>query len=144
VVSIPAKPFRVLIVDDDAASRETAAAILEADFEVFTESSPLRAAERVATEQFHVACIDREMPGMNGEELLRLIRERSPTTGTLMITGAPHDASAALRSDPELVAILGKPFDPNRLVRLVEQLARLSEMRQTLARSARPPTRRPV
>ena len=142
-MSSSAKPFRVLIVDDDAASRETAAAILGSDFDVFTESSPLRAAERLATEQFHVACIDREMPGMTGEELLRLIRQRSPTTGTLMITGAPHDAGAALRADPELVAILGKPFDPNRLVHLVEQLGRLSEMRQSLARAARPLTRPP-
>ena len=138
------KPFRVLVVDDDAASRETAAAILGVDFDVSTESSPLRAAERLVSEDFHVACIDREMPGMTGEELLRVVRERSPTTGTLMITGAPHDAAAALRADPELVAILGKPFDPNRLVHLVEQLARLSEVRRALARSARPPTRRQV
>ena len=79
----------IIVVDDDRNLLESVRrALVTAGFQkIKTESDPRAAAllfEKGAT--FDVALLDISMPGMNGIELLEIIRSHSPFTECLMVT----------------------------------------------------------
>jgi two-component system response regulator DesR len=95
--------IRVLLADDQALVRGAIAALLglEPDLEVVAEVGS--GDEAVAASVEHspdVALLDVEMPGLDGIEAARLIRERSPATRVLMVTtfGRPGYLMRALKA----------------------------------------------
>src|SRR4051812_10572044 len=85
---LPAVTGRILIVDDDESQRRTLAAILpDRDFEVQLASDGKDALERLATFNADVIVADLVMPGMDGFELLRHLKERGDLTPAIALTG---------------------------------------------------------
>lgn len=71
---------RALVVDDMLAGRELLAEELrEAGFAVTLASSGFQALEKLAERQFDLVVTDFQMPGIDGLELLRRVRESSNT-----------------------------------------------------------------
>jgi DNA-binding NtrC family response regulator len=78
---------RILVVDDERAIRDLLSdAISDAGYEVLCASNGEEALSLVGQENIHIAICDIKMPGMNGIDLLRKIRDVSPETIVLMIT----------------------------------------------------------
>ena len=103
---------RVLIVDDDAAVRETVRRLLtEKGHEVFEASSGAGAISAVKRIRPHLVLLDIDMPGMSGVETLRRIRESDGTAGVMMITGNDELETMALCRDYGAYDYLVKPFD---------------------------------
>ena len=93
--------IRLVIADDQALVRGAIAALLglEPDLEVVAEvGSGDDAVAAVVEHRPDVALLDVEMPGLDGIEAARLIRERSPATHVLMVTtfGRPGYLKRAL------------------------------------------------
>jgi two-component system response regulator DesR len=93
--------IRLVIADDQALVRGAIAALLglEPDLEVVAEVGSGGDAVAAAVEHRpDVALLDVEMPGLDGIEAARLIRERSPSTHVLMVTtfGRPGYLKRAL------------------------------------------------
>jgi two-component system response regulator DesR len=81
--------IRLVLADDQALVRGAIAALLglEPDLEVVAEvGSGDAAVEAVLEHSPDVALLDVEMPGLDGIEAARVIRERSPGTRVLMVT----------------------------------------------------------
>ncbi len=79
---------RILLVDDEEGVRETMAAILEREgYEVVSAPSGEEALEHVHGNAFDLLLTDLRMEGMSGVELMAAIRERSPETPSIMLTG---------------------------------------------------------
>src|SRR5687768_7948605 len=80
-------PVRVLVVDDDAGTRESTAAILS--IECFVETAPhgMAAISMLERGEFEVLVVDYEMPGMSGTELLRRAAVRHPNAVGILVTG---------------------------------------------------------
>jgi signal transduction histidine kinase len=96
------KRAQVLIVDDDPDLLQALSDALHLRMRgvvVETAESALVALERLESRDYDAIVADIRMPGMNGIELLRRIREVRPDTPTLLITGhGEHDlAIEALR-----------------------------------------------
>lgn len=70
-----AKNGRVLIVDDDPVGRQALEFALESDFEVVVSSSGEDALEKIAASPFDLMLLDIEMPGIDGYETCRRLRE---------------------------------------------------------------------
>lgn len=85
------------------------------------------ASERLAVNDYDVVVLDRDLPGMSGDELCRsLVRANSPTR-VLMLT-----AAAAVRQRVAGLSLgaddyLGKPFDFTELVARIRALGRRSQ-----------------
>ena len=95
----------VLVVDDDAAFRAVLASELERmEFDVRAAESGEEAVERVAASDPDVVLLDLRLPGMGGLDALKAIRERSPRTEVIMLTG--HGTS-----DTALDAVRAGAFD---------------------------------
>ncbi|HHX65466.1 MAG TPA: response regulator [Chloroflexi bacterium] len=103
---------RILVVDDDLGIRETMFDILTLEnYSVDVAASGEEAVERCRKERYDVALLDIRMPGMNGVETLRVLREIDPNLRVIMITG--HEvgdlASEAMEAGAE--AVFRKPLD---------------------------------
>ena len=99
--------MRILVVDDDAESREIAARALAGTGAAITEAGSGREAlEEWQKQFFDVLICDLAMPGMDGYELLQIIR-RSPSNGHHSVA----IALTALASDSDRKAVLDAGFD---------------------------------
>lgn len=120
--------FQVLVVDDDRGMLASISSVLSDDVDVVTCETPQHALELLKIRSFHVVCSDFKMPGMNGLELLRRVSESGQPVGCLLITGS--DEYRSVGNDRHYVLL--KPFDPQRLIAMVMQLARVTEMKRSV------------
>ena len=127
---------RLLLVDDDATIRDS---LTEALTDATTEVVAAESAERALTlvgDRIDVVLTDVRMAGLDGVELLRLLRERVPDVDVVLMT-AYDDMSTVIAAMREGAAeFLVKPLDLHELRRV---LARVFEDRLTRARADRRP-----
>ncbi|NWA00920.1 sigma-54-dependent response regulator transcription factor FleR [Pseudomonas gingeri] len=116
--------IKVLLVEDDRALREALAdTLLLAGYEFRAVACAEDALEAVAQESFSLVISDVNMPGMDGHQLLGLLRARQPLLPVLLMTahGAVERAVEAMRQGA--ADYLVKPFEPKALLDLVARHA---------------------
>jgi DNA-binding NtrC family response regulator len=128
------KKLRVLIVDDDPGALSVLDAILSEEFEVVTCLSSREALKILKTQSFQVVCTDFQMPHMNGLVLLQQIEQFPEYTAGLLITGSTDVKSHKDWSDERRVVVVFKPYDPDKLLRVVRQFAQIANMRRRVDR----------
>jgi PAS domain S-box-containing protein len=97
-MAVEASSIRVLHVDDDAEFRELTAEFLERmddRLEVVTAESSEAGLSRLETESVDCIVSDQDMPGMDGLELLRRIRESHPDLPFILFTGKGSEEIAS-------------------------------------------------
>lgn len=111
---------RLLVVDDDANHTRVTAIGLRIDgFEVEMAQTADAALELMAGQTFDVAVVDLMLPGTNGIQLARLIRERHAAT-RIVLTSAYHLSERQLvRVDCGAIGFVPKPFDLTELARFL-------------------------
>src|SRR5450830_1772756 len=117
--------IKVLLVEDDRALREALAdTLLLAGHDYRAVGSAEEALEAVEQEPFSLVVSDVNMPGMDGHQLLGLLRARQPQLPVLLMTahGAVERAVDAMRQGA--ADYLVKPFEPKALLELVARVAR--------------------
>lgn len=115
---------KVLLVEDDRALREALAdTLLLAGHDYAAVGSAEEALLAVAREPFSLVVSDVNMPGMDGHQLLGLLRARQPQLPVLLMTahGAVERAVDAMRQGA--ADYLVKPFEPKALLDLVARHA---------------------
>jgi DNA-binding response OmpR family regulator len=107
----------VLIIDDEAAVRVALRAILQSDYEILEADSADAGLEMLKQKHADLITLDVRMPGQDGFEALRMIRESEHYTHTpvIMITGyaSLDGACEALRLGAN--DYLEKPFGVDQL-----------------------------
>jgi PAS domain S-box-containing protein len=107
----PARVLSVLVVDDEEHVRETLAEMVEALGHTCARADGGRAALAALNEgEFDLVFTDLSMPEMDGWELARAVRRRSPRTRIAVVTGYGRDA-ARTQGDAPADTVIGKPFD---------------------------------
>ncbi len=81
---------KVLIVDDEKSIRATLCAFLADEGHTVADAPDAETAlKRLEQEAFDVVVTDIVLPGLNGVELLRAIRQAAPVVQVIMMTGEP-------------------------------------------------------
>ena len=125
--------LRVLVVDDEAMSaRIMARQLRDAGYLAEAETSAIKAAERLANEQFDVVVSDLRMPQMNGLEFLRVIRERTPDLSVIMMSAYGTVDRAVEVMMAGAADFLTKPFPLEVLTARLEKLRELCEARREI------------
>ncbi|HSY49106.1 MAG TPA: response regulator [Thermoanaerobaculia bacterium] len=109
---------RILVIDDEEDIREvTSLTLEEAGFEVLTASSGREGIERAIAEQPDAILLDVMMPEMDGPATLLKLQQTETTRAipVLFLTAKIQPADKRTLSSLGAVAILSKPFDPDRL-----------------------------
>jgi DNA-binding response OmpR family regulator len=109
-----AKPA-VLVVDDDHRLRDLATAVLGEEYAVVTAEDGQAGLRAFFERRPDLVLLDFTMPGMNGVEVCRRIRELSETP-VIMVTAHGEDADVARGLDAGADDYVVKPFRPAQLL----------------------------
>lgn len=112
-------PAHILVVDDDAPVREMLGEILRGDgFSVGEASNAREALLSINKRIPELLLLDVSMPGMDGWEMLRRIRDKLDVQDLPVIIFSGVVSETELRSAPGrgAQAYFRKPFDPSKLV----------------------------
>lgn len=103
--------IRVLLVDDEADLLETISSLFARfKFQVMTASRAQEAWDLILQHDFDVVVSDVRMPGMDGVELLKRVRERSHERPTFLFTSGYSDQSLAALYDLGADGFFSKPM----------------------------------
>ena len=116
---------KVLLVDDEEEFIATLGQRLEArNLKVSTSTSGAEAIDLVDKQDFDVIVLDLAMPGMDGLETLKRIKEQHPDTEIIMLTGHGTIESGIEAMKAGAEDFMEKPVDINIL------MTKISEARQ--------------
>ncbi len=114
--------IKLLIVDDEIQFLESIAKRLELrGFEVSKASSGTVALEIAKTELFDLAILDLKMPGMDGQELLKILKSAHKYLEVIILTGHGSFASAVECTKLGAFGYLPKPYELDKLIDVLKQ-----------------------
>lgn len=104
--------IKILIVDDDPVICALLEAYLvEKGYQTFTALSGKAAIEKVKTEKPQIVLLDIGMPGMDGVETLRQIKNIDKEIGVVMISGLKDEETAKITLKLGADDYITKPMD---------------------------------
>jgi len=115
--------YKILFVDDDQQILSIVGQFLSrCGFDVTTESSGLKAIEKVRATHYAVVFTDLIMPEINGMDLLKQIKEISPTTEVIVVSGYGTIESAIEAMKLGSYDFLQKPINFDRFKILIDRI----------------------
>lgn len=134
-----AREFNVLVVDDDEDVGYLFERLLGDPQEVTVATDGFDAIEKAKTRKFDLIFLDVRLPGIDGIETLKQLKEIAPDAIVIMMSGY-EDAKAKIRQAFALGAqdFLEKPFRDVSEIMTIEQVARYLSLHElTVRRLAR-------
>ena len=124
----------MLLVDDEEDFVETLAQRLEVrDFDVATALSGADALERLEEREIDVVVLDLQMPGVDGIQVLRKIKEGKPLIEVIMLTGHATVETAIEGMKLGAFDFLTKPTETEELLeKIARAFGRKSEQDQRI------------
>ncbi len=111
---------QILLLEDQDVTRRSLANLLKSEgYDVLVARNALEAQALCIDEEPAVAIVDIELPGLRGDEWALYLKEMSPETRIIFVSGRPGLAGMD-RYGPD-VHFLHKPFAPDRLLELVAE-----------------------
>lgn len=111
------KKIKLLIVDDELAFLNAIARRLEMrDFIVSKAANADQAIEIARNEQFDLALVDLRMPGMDGQELLEILKKEHSFLEVIILTGHGSVESAVECTKLGAFGYLPKPYEMDNLL----------------------------
>ncbi len=112
-------PKRLLVVDDDLSVREALEQTLSGEFAVRTAESAERALAVLAEFSPDLILSDVRMPGLDGLELLRLLRERATAVDVILMSAYDDMPTVVAAMREGATDFLPKPLDLHDLKRVL-------------------------
>ncbi len=107
---------KIMIVDDEESAREMLSLTLESDgYQVCCAEDGYRALELYEEEQPEIVLTDIKMPGMDGIEVLRRLKQRNPEVEVIVITGHGEMSLAIQALQLEASDFINKPISEQAL-----------------------------
>lgn len=127
---------KILVIDDETTMLETLSSFFGSrGYQLMTATSAEVALKLIKEEQPSLALIDIKLPGMNGIELLRIIKKDYPNVKTFVVTAYDEEnkkAVEALGAD----AFFAKPIGLDQLKKkVIEVLASSERQMKTIVKS---------
>jgi PAS domain S-box-containing protein len=135
-MNMAAKKTRVLIVDDDARFRESLASVLGVHgYEIVTASEGESALRLARDNPPSVAVIDLKLQDISGLEVLRRLKQISPDTECIVLTGHASQDSAIEAVNLGAYSYIQKPYDLDGLLLAIRRASEKSETVRALRES---------
>jgi two-component system phosphate regulon sensor histidine kinase PhoR len=126
----------ILIVDDDANLRRTLADILKVKgYLTVDAANGTTALTRVRENNPSIALIDLKLPDMDGLALLRQIRQESPSSECIVLTGHASQTSAIEAVNLGAYSYVQKPYDMGQLLVMIRRAIEKREAEEALRES---------
>ena len=120
---------QILIVDDDSGNREGLTLLLQqAGYEITATESGESALQRLAETSFAIIITDLFMPGISGLDILRRVKERTPQTPVILMTGHASTETAVEAMKEGAFDYLTKPINVKELKILLDKALEKSRL----------------
>jgi DNA-binding NtrC family response regulator len=119
---IMAEHAKVLVVDDDAVIGHSFDRVLtDKGYEVNTALSGEEALKKVGSNGYDLVFTDIKMPGMDGLEVARRVKEMNPWLPVVVVTGYGTEANEAQAEEIGVSGFLHKPLSPDVIEEITRQ-----------------------
>jgi len=118
--------IKILLMEDDEEMCEELKSVLEAE-SYFVKISHNReeGMDFIKKSGYCIVLLDLKMPGINGRQVLKQIKNEYPLTKVIILTGSPLPKDLLQEKDPILQladSLINKPFDPAHLITIINKL----------------------
>ncbi len=118
----------ILVVDDQFADRETLKTILEEKgYRVATANDGAEALEMIKSRHYDIIFLDVRLPDINGVELFEQVKKIDSKATVIMMTGYTEEDLVKRAVSAGAYTCLYKPFDMEKVLTLVEAIAKEKE-----------------
>ncbi|NCP08951.1 MAG: response regulator [Deltaproteobacteria bacterium CG23_combo_of_CG06-09_8_20_14_all_51_20] len=119
---VAANKTSILVLDDETiVLKRLRPALEKAGYEVEVFSRSSEASERITQKDFEIVITDLKMPGLDGMQFLTMVKERSPTTEAIVITGFATMETAKESFQKGAFDFLAKPFKLGEIQEIVKK-----------------------
>jgi DNA-binding NtrC family response regulator len=120
----------ILVIDDEDSIRDYLSMMLEREgYEVRASADGRKALKLYAQEAFDVVITDIQLPGIDGIEVLKTLRERDPTIPVVIVTGHASQESAIEALNLGAFYYLLKPVSNDELKQVVRNALEVRKLR---------------
>ena len=127
----PRTETRILVVDDEEMMLDACRLVLERSrYQVDVERSPFEGRDRALRGDYDVLLLDLRMPGLDGLQILSMLREYRPALEVVVMSGYSTIETAVQAIKLGAFEFLPKPFTPDELVRRVDAAVEHARARQ--------------
>ena len=114
--------IKLLLVDDEVKFLQSVAKrLMLKDFDVIAASTGSEAIAAAEKDLFDVAVVDFQMPGMDGTQVLKVLKDRHKYLEIIMLTGHASIDSAVESTKLGAFKYLEKPYDFEKLVEIIKE-----------------------
>ena len=125
--------IRVLIIDDQPGIRRLLAEILtEEGYSVITAINGIEGITKAQEMQPHIILVDMKMPGIDGLETLRELKQRNPREKVIMMTAYGELDLVNQARELGSVGYVTKPFDLLRLCSMIKDASKIESTMQLM------------
>lgn len=119
--------FKILIVDDEPDMCKGLADVIEEEgFKPLIANNGETALEKVREEQPDLVLLDVRLPGMDGVQVLKKIKEINRFLPVVMVTGYGNIESAVDVIKAGALEYITKPFDNNKIISIINRVLQSS------------------
>jgi DNA-binding response OmpR family regulator len=121
---------QILIVDDDESICKTLSVILQSEgYQTTTATTAKEALQKAKSQYFKLALLDIKLPDTKGTQLLTQLKEITPETIKIIITGYPSLKNAVEALNLGADSYIMKPLNPAELLKTIKN--KLEKQKQT-------------
>ena len=118
----------VLVVDDDAAVRDSFVAVLGKQYELLFATNGPEALRVLGSHDIRLVLLDIRMPGMDGIEVLRRIKEMNEQTDVIVVTAVKSLKTAVEAIKLGAFDYVTKPFDIHEILALAKRVVEKQDL----------------
>ena len=116
-------PLRILVVDDEPLICDILCRFLDKNSSVMAVGSAEEALEEIRTQHYDLCFLDVILPGMNGMEAMKIIKELSPSTKVAIMSGGYLCEDMKRQIAEGALEFIEKPFDLSRIREIANRVA---------------------
>lgn len=121
-------PGRILVIDDDRSARLLLERVLvRAGHQVTLVDTAEQGLQELERQGYDLLITDKNLPGVDGLEVLRAARLKNPQAQAILITGFPTEATRKVASELGVFTYLTKPFGVHDIVGFVDAAVRAAK-----------------
>jgi len=131
-------PLLVCFDDDPEILRSLRRVFRGEPYDLLMTEQPADVLQWICDRKIDLIIADQRMPDMNGTDLLEVVRDYSPATACMILSGFPDTALIVEQSQLRIERLLSKPWDNDQLLETVRRV--LAERNvETAAPTSTPP-----
>jgi CheY-like chemotaxis protein len=112
-----ARPYSILIADDDPSNREALREIVEPEgYRTVLASSGEEALDLLGEESVHLALFDMHMPRMSGVEAVEIVHHINALLPCILVTADPNEEVLRQAFRVHVYSVIPKPVSKNILL----------------------------